>query len=60
MLNIKKKLYDLHSDLPFLPKRMKIDKCKNTCVIYVIKKIRRTYKVIKTRIKSWIKILKRS
>ena len=21
-------LYDLHSDLPFLPKRMKIDKCK--------------------------------
>ena len=23
-----KKLYDLHSDLPFLPKRMKIDKCK--------------------------------
>ena len=28
MLNIKKKLHDLHSDLPFLPKRMKIDKCK--------------------------------
>ena len=24
-----KKLHDLHSDLPFLPKRMKIDKCKN-------------------------------
>ena len=23
-----KKLYDCHSDLPFLPKRMKIDKCK--------------------------------
>ena len=23
-----KKLHDLHSDLPFLPKRMKIDKCK--------------------------------
>ena len=23
-----KKLYDLHSDLPFLPRRMKIDKCK--------------------------------
>ena len=22
-----KKLHDLHSDLPFLPKRMKIDKC---------------------------------
>ena len=23
-----KKLHDLHSDLPFLPKRLKIDKCK--------------------------------
>ena len=23
-----KKLHDLHSDLPFLPERMKIDKCK--------------------------------
>ena len=28
MLNIRKKIHDLHSDLPFLPKRMKIDKCK--------------------------------
>ena len=28
MLNIQKKLHDLHSDLPFLPKGMKIDKCK--------------------------------
>ena len=29
-VNVKypKKLHDLHSDLPFLPKRMKIDKCK--------------------------------
>ena len=24
----RKRLYDLHSDLPFLPERMKIDKCK--------------------------------
>ena len=23
-----KKLHDLHSDLPFLPRRMKIDKCE--------------------------------
>ena len=23
-----RKLHDVHSDLPFLPKRMKIDKCK--------------------------------
>ena len=27
-LKYPKKLHDLHSDLPFLPKRMKIDKCK--------------------------------
>ena len=33
-----KKLHDLHSDLPLLPKRMKIDKCKNSFVIYKIKK----------------------
>ena len=45
-------------DLPFLPKRMKIDKCKNLCVIYLIKKIRRAYKIIKTSTKSWIKIKK--
>ena len=32
-----RKLHDLHSDLPFLPKRMKIDKCKKL-VIYVIRK----------------------
>ena len=24
----RRKLHDLHNDLPFLPKRMKIDKCK--------------------------------
>ena len=29
MLNILKKLHDLHSHLPFSPERMKIDKCKN-------------------------------
>ena len=27
-LKYPRKLHDLHSDLPFLPKRMKIDKCK--------------------------------
>ena len=27
MLNIQKNLHNLHSDLPFLPKRMKINKC---------------------------------
>ena len=30
-----KNLYDLHSDLPFLPERMKIDKCsKFVCNLY--------------------------
>ena len=28
MLNIQKKLFNLHSDLPFLPERKKIEKCK--------------------------------
>ena len=52
-----KKLHDLHSDLPFLPKRMKIDKCeKLVCNLQNKKKICHTYKVIKTSIKSWIKI----
>ena len=27
-VNYSKRLYDLHNDLPFLPERMKIDKCK--------------------------------
>ena len=49
-----RKLHDLHSDLPFLPKRMKIDKCKKL----VCKKIRCTYKVIKTSTKSRVKIEK--
>ena len=34
-----RKLHDLHSDLPFLPKRMKIDSCvRSSCVIYIIRK----------------------
>ena len=33
-----RKLHDLHSDLPFLSKRMKIDKCKKLFVIYAIKR----------------------
>ena len=55
------KLHDLHSDLPFLPKRMKIDKCKKlVCNLHNKKKIRCAYKIIKTSIKSWIKIKKDS
>ena len=54
-----RKLHDIHSDLPFLPKRMKIDKCeKLACNLLNKKKIRRAYKIIKTSSKSWIKIKK--
>ena len=56
-----RKLNDIHSDLPFLPKRMKIDKCKKlVCNLLNKKKIRRTHKIIETSIKSWIKIKKSS
>ena len=35
-----KKLHDLHSDLPFLPERMEINKCKKlVCNLYNKKKI---------------------
>ena len=51
---------DLHSDLPFLPKRMKIDKYKKLVCNLRNKKICRTYKVIKKSIKSRIKIKKSS
>ena len=54
-----RKLHDLHSVLPFLSIRMKIDKCKKlVCNLLNKKKIRCTYKIIKTSIKSWIKIKK--
>ena len=62
-VNVKypKKLHDLHSDLPFLSKRMKIDKCKKlVCNLRNKKKIRCTYKIIKTSTKSWIKVEKSS
>ena len=55
-----RKLHNLLSDLPFLPKRMKIDKCKKLVCNLHNKKIRRAHKVIKTSIKSRIKILKSS
>ena len=61
MLNTPKKLHDLHSDLPFLPERMKIDKYqKLACNLHNKKKICCTYKVIKTSLRSWIKIEKGS
>ena len=51
-----KESHDLHSDLPFLPERMEINKCKKlVCNLYDKKKISCTHKFIKTSIKSWIK-----
>ena len=52
-----KKLFNLHSDLPFLPERKKIRKCNNlVCGIEDKKKICCTHKSFKTSTKSWIDI----
>ena len=37
-VNYPKRLHDLHSDLPFLPERMKIDKCKKLVCNLQVKK----------------------
>ena len=56
-----KRLHELHSDLPFLSERMKIDKCdKLVSNLFNKKKIRHTLKFIETSIKSWIKVKKDS
>ena len=58
-----KKLHDLHSDLPFLPERMEINKCKKlVCNLYnkkkyVVHNVLNLYS-IKTSIKSCIKVKK--
>ena len=47
-----KNLHDLHSDLPFLAERTKIDKLVcNLYAICMIKKLCCSYKIIKTSIK---------
>ena len=53
-----KNSYDLHSDLPFLPKRMKINKCnKLVCNLYD----KSNYVVhVETSIKSWTNIKENS
>ena len=49
-----KDLDDLHSDLPFLPEKMKINKCnKLVCNMYD-KKLCCSHKSFKTSIRSWI------
>ena len=50
-------LCKLHSDLPFLSERMKINKCsKLVRNLHDKKKLCGPYKVIKTSIKSWANI----
>ena len=52
-----KNLDGLHEDLPLLPERMKIGKCKNlACNLYDKKKLCCSHKIIKTSLKSWVNI----
>ena len=53
-----KRLHELHSDLPFLAERMKIDKCKKLVCNLSNKKKYVTHKFVKTSIKSWIEVKK--
>ena len=53
-------LHGLIEDLPFLPERMKIGKCKKLVCNFMIKKLCCSHKVIKTSLKSWINIKKGS
>ena len=56
MLNIQKQMLNilnLHSNLPFMSKMMKIKKCdKFVCKIYQ-RKLCCSYEIIETSIKSW-------
>ena len=53
-----KELHDLHSDIPFLPEKMKINKHdKLVCTLYE-KRVCCTHKKHKTSIKSWFKTKK--
>ena len=52
-----KKLHESHSDLPFLPERMEINKCKKlVCNPFNKKKYVAHINNCKTSIKSWIEI----
>ena len=59
-VNYSKRLHDLHSDLPFLPERMKIDKCKKlVCNLHDKKRyvlhIRSLKQALKTGVKQALK-----
>ena len=53
-----KRLHELHSDLPFLSERIKIDKCNKLVCNLFNKKKYVTHKFIETSVKSWIKVKK--
>ena len=51
-----KRLHDLHSDLPFLPKRIEINKCKNLiCNLSNKKKLKKIHRVIEFNKKECLK-----
>ena len=53
MLKYPKRLHNFHCDLPFLPERMKTNKCnKPVCNMYD-KKLCCSHKSFKTNIKLW-------
>ena len=49
-----KNLHKLHSDLPFLPERIKINKCSKLVCTIEDKKLCCSHKSFKTSIKLWI------
>ena len=54
-----KELHDLHSDLPFLPKRMEINKCKKlVCNLYDKKKYVVRIKSLKQALNHGLKLKK--
>ena len=49
--------HKLRNDLPFLPERMRIERCKKlVCSLFDIKKIRYTHKISKRSNRSWINV----
>ena len=58
-INYPKELHDLHSDLPFLPKRMKINKCsKLVCNLYDKKKLAVYIRALKQALMHGLKLKK--
>ena len=54
---IKKKLFNLHKDLPLLPERKKVEKTEKL-ICSIEEKEKYSHKSFKTRTKSWFKAKK--